>query len=198
MSKGWRNICPVCGNQMQNGVCWRCNAISTSRKKGWRRGDRGGVRPERRNYHKTNLHKDQSKLTTTSAKRSKRRIARKKKKPFKGFLRSLQGEWFSFVKNIKVNIDLAHNRWVFTLPSGKSVSQVWKPKEYSHKRLIFVCSDKQIEATIAEGGILLLTGKHGPVPFVNIQSGKKHRLCRWCYRKSEWWRKRCKCCRSKY
>lgn len=40
--------CPNCGNLLQDGRCHRCEANSFTRQRRWRKGDRGGKRPERR------------------------------------------------------------------------------------------------------------------------------------------------------
>ncbi|MCL4263896.1 MAG: hypothetical protein KJ069_11805 [Anaerolineae bacterium] len=40
--------CHECGNILQKGSCSRCEANNFARQRRWRRGDRGGKRPERR------------------------------------------------------------------------------------------------------------------------------------------------------
>ena len=193
MSQGWENICPVCGNYKQNGVCLRCNANASTRARRWRRGDRGGVRPERRKIHKTKLKRAGSKSETPSKTQVKLQ-ATKKIKPNKKFLSALQGIWYCEQKRIKVNIDLEHNLWVFTLPSGQRLTQIWCPEYFSSAKLVFKRDGKEIVARVGDGGVLMMTGKSGPTPFVNLRSGKKYRLCSGCFQKSPWRRKRCKKC----
>jgi hypothetical protein len=42
------DYCPVCGNILLSDRCSRCEANNFTRQRRWRKGDRGGKRPERR------------------------------------------------------------------------------------------------------------------------------------------------------
>ena len=195
MSRGWQDICPVCGNYKQNGICQRCNANAATRTRRWRRGDRGGVRPERRVYKKQKVSKNQ-KTRPASTARSKRKKHSKTSVTPDGscFYLALHGDWYSDQEEIRINIDLTNNRWAFTLASGKRLSQTWRLKYSSPVKLIFTRKNKEITAKIGKNGILLLTGKSKPVPFVNVKAGKRYRTCRMCFAKSEWHYEQCEQC----
>ncbi len=45
--------CFSCGNALQNGRCPRCEANALTRQRRWRRGDKGGKRPERQQANRT-------------------------------------------------------------------------------------------------------------------------------------------------
>ncbi len=205
MSREWQNICPICGNYKQGGTCWRCNANASTRAKRWRRGDRGGVRPERRKFYKSKKDKKDKTpasapvpATMSSKRRPRKRRIKKTYRPRDKFFLALQGEWYSNLKKLKVNIDLAKNRWVFTFSTGNRLTQVWRPKYSSSNKLIFTRRGKEITACVGNGGYLIMTGKSGPVPFVNVKSGRWYRLCRNCHNKSEWRYKKCKRCRHAF
>lgn len=154
--------------------------------------ERDGVRPERRNFYrpKPDREKPQSEAPSPAQSTRKGRVT-KAVDPDRRFLRSLQGVWYSDQKKLRVNIDLAQNCWAFTFSSGQRLVQIWCPVYLSSKKLTFVRDDKEITAQIGRGRVLMMTGKDEPVPFVNLQAGKKHRLCKRCFVKSEWRYKAC-------
>ena len=195
MSQGRQSICPVCGNYRQNGICLRCNANASSRAKRWRRGDRGGVRPERRKYNRRNVKKKQGTQSASTASRKKKRRVKTTTTPDDSiFYLALQGEWYSDQEKIKINIDLTRNRWTFSRATGKRLTQIWRLKYSSLEELHFARKGKIIIVRIGDGGVLMMTGRDRPVPFVNVKSGKKYRLCGRCYAKSVWRHNQCEWC----
>jgi ribosomal protein L40E len=195
MSRGWRDICPVCGNYKQDGICLRCNANAATRARRWRRGDRGGVRPERRIYKRRRVDKKQSERAVPAAQRIRKKHFKTAVAPDGTcFYLALHGDWYSDQEEIKINIDLTKNRWVFTVASGKRLSQFWHLKYSSPIKLIFTRKHKEIIASIGKDGVLMLTGKSKPVPFVNMKSGKRYRICRMCFAKSKWEHEQCEQC----
>ena len=186
MNQGWENICPVCGNYMQSGSCPRCYAISSTRAKRWRRGDRGGVRPERRIVNNRSVP-----LAPAPRRPKHKKLVNQTGSTL--FL-ALQGDWYSSQKRIKISIDLTRKRWTFTLATGKRITQIWKLKSKSRNEISFTRRGLEIIARPGKDGVLMLTGRKGPVPFFFVIGEQTYRLCSACFYKSEWHYERCKDC----
>lgn len=219
MEGGRSEICPVCGNTRIGGVCWRCRANESSRTRAWRRGDQGGVRPERRSSY--NPPQSESKTTKRRPVKRRKRYRIPPEDPKRetavpelvpkksgqssnpveqmshtsdAFYLSLPGEWVSDQENIRIRIDLLQNVWHFTLANSNQIQQKWKVISKSPNELRFGRDGKEIIARVDKRGRLLLTGKAKPVPFVYFKDGKRYRLCMLCHKKTEWQHERCQNC----
>lgn len=209
MADSRSEICPVCGNTKQGGICLRCRANESSRVRGWRRGDKGGVRPERRQR----VNPAPTEPKTSGKPKVRRRVrtrippAQKQKKsplaayPVKQvtptgntFYSNLKGIWFSEQEKIRIYIDTTQSQWFFKLPDDRHLVQTWKLKSKQPFELRFTRQGQEIVAQIDDQGHLMLTGKDKPKPFIHIKEGKKYRLCNKCHWKTEWQHLKCRNC----
>jgi hypothetical protein len=213
MTRQKYDICPICGNNRQNYVCLRCAAIDSSRRKRWRTGDRGGVRPERRtrgsaqsllappatrkSKRKTKLRpKARSKAKSKNYSRNKGKIASKavsKTYSKSNFTLAIVGEWINLDTMEPILIDVKGSKWRLCKKESKR-RQEWKIVRLSRNKLLFLGRAKTISARIARDGSLILQEGSRQVPFAALIGGKKHRTCKHCFVKIPWTKGCCSNC----
>lgn len=213
MSEQKYHACPICGNNMQDGYCLRCAANESSRKKHWRTGDRGGVRPERR-IDRTGS----SQLAPPTGRKSKKntnpwpkatspeprtKTKARPKTPFRGteienkprrqirstkdFSSAIVGEWVNLDTREAIIIEVRDNRWGLRKKDSNARPQDWRIVRLSRTKLLFVGQVKTIVARIiAANGSLILQEGSRQVPFAALQSGRWQRVCKNCFEKSAW------------
>ena len=190
MSEQKSDICPICGNNRQNGRCLRCAAIASSRSKRWRTGDRGGVRPERRlrGSSASRLAPPVRPGSTVGTKPQPRNRSKL------DINLAIHGEWLNLHSNKTIQIDIMRNTWSFRNKHGRRQRQKWHKRKVSHNELRFFRRRQKIIARVAGNGLLVLKEGNREVSFAAIRGGKRHRTCPNCFYKFPWQGKYCNNC----